>query len=102
MKLVHIMIGTFSYMRYSYHGDFMIPTLRSSVPHSETMKMITGIENAKEDTWVTEAQKNRFPKSPEPLEDILNCNPKIQKVGLKIDEFLEFRGSWPSYGTSSA
>ena len=26
MKLVHTMIGTFSYMRYSYHGDFMIPT----------------------------------------------------------------------------
>ena len=25
MKLVHTMIGTFSYMRYSYHGDFMIP-----------------------------------------------------------------------------
>ena len=26
MKLVHTMIGTFSYMRYSYHGDFMIPS----------------------------------------------------------------------------
>ena len=25
MKLVHTMIGTFSYMKYSYHGDFMIP-----------------------------------------------------------------------------
>ena len=27
MKLVHTMIGTFSYMRYSYHGDFMIPSV---------------------------------------------------------------------------
>ena len=72
-------------------------TMRSSVPHSEAVKMIRGMENTKEDTWVTEAQKNRFPKSPEPLEDILNCKPKI---GLKIDEFLEFRGSWPSsYGS---
>ena len=28
MKLVHTMIGTFSYMKYSYHGDFMIPTFQ--------------------------------------------------------------------------
>ena len=26
MRLAHAMIGAFSYMRYSYHGDFMIPT----------------------------------------------------------------------------
>ena len=25
MRLAHAMIGTFSYMRNSYHGDFMIP-----------------------------------------------------------------------------
>ena len=55
-------------------------TMRSSVPHSEAVKMIRGMENTKKDTWVTEAQKNRFPKSPEPLEDILNCKPKIQKL----------------------
>ena len=28
MRLAHAMIGTFSYMRYSYHGDFMIPTMK--------------------------------------------------------------------------
>ena len=60
-------------------------TMRSSVPHSEAVKMIRGMENTKEDTWVTEAQKNRFPKSPEPLEDILNCKPKIQKLASKLD-----------------
>ena len=27
MRLAHAMIGTFSYMKYSYHGDFMIPTV---------------------------------------------------------------------------
>ena len=74
-------------------------TMRSSVPHSEAVKMIRGMENTKEDTWVTEAQKNRSPMSPEPLEDI-ELQAKNSKVGLKIDEFLEFRGSWPSsYGS---
>ena len=24
--IAHTMIGAFSYMRYSYHGDFMVPT----------------------------------------------------------------------------
>ena len=32
MKLVHTMTGTFSYMRYSYNGDFMIPTWEASRP----------------------------------------------------------------------
>ena len=27
MRLAHAMIGAFSYMRYSYHGDFMIPKI---------------------------------------------------------------------------
>ena len=69
-------------------------TMRSSVPHSEAVKMIRGMENTKEDTWVTEAQKNRFPKSPEPLEDILNCKPKIQKLASKLMSFWnsEVRG----------
>ena len=62
-------------------------TMRSSVPHSEAVKMIRGMENTKEDTWVTEAQKNRFPKSPEPLEDILNCKPKIQKLASQLMSF---------------
>ena len=68
--------------------------MRSSVPHSEAVKMIRGMENTKEDTWVTEAQKNRFPKSPEPLEDILNCKPKIQKLASKLMSFWnsEVRG----------
>ena len=68
--------------------------MRSSVPHSEAVKMIRGMENTKEDTWVTEAQKNRFPKSPEPLEDILNCKPKIQKMASKLMRFWnsEVRG----------
>ena len=69
-------------------------TMRSSVPHSEAVKMIRGMENTKEDTWVTEAQKNRFPKSPEPLEDLLNCKPKIQKLASKLMSFWnsEVRG----------
>ena len=69
-------------------------TMRSSVPHSEAVKMIRGMENTKEDTWVTEAQKNRFPKSPEPLVDKLNSRPKIQKLASKLMSFWnsEVRG----------
>ena len=61
--------------------------MRSSFPHSEAVKMIRGMENTKEDTWVTEAQKNRSPKSPEPPEDIMNCKPKIQKLASKLMSF---------------
>ena len=32
MRLAHAMKGTFSYMRYSYHGNFMIPTYIPTMP----------------------------------------------------------------------
>ena len=63
-------------------------TIRSSVPVDQVKVMLDDEGgHLREGTWLSEAQRGKFPKSPGPLEDILNNKSKLQKFVSKIMGF---------------